>query len=261
MVLATLPMLVIAHHAAVLAHEFGHSFTAWLLGLKEDPLTLRWGAATVLNALTLHQIGENVDYGRAWQSGRGGAAALVAAAGPLLVNGGLYAASRAALLWHGGRSWPAVLLLFWFLFMNLANVYDYVPIRTFAASGDIAHLCRGLGLSPWWIYAPLCPAVVVAIADLYRTQVPRLFGRLALGGPARALTHILATTLMFGVYGLPGLRAGDPASILLSGTSLLAFPIVLVLCWPERAWLRARASAAGDPGGKGAGALNGAGAS
>jgi hypothetical protein len=242
--LASLPILVLAHHAAVLLHEFGHSGMAWLLGLKATPGSLRWGPPTLVNALTLHGIGENVDYASAFAAGQGTAVALVGATGPLLVNGGLYLVARTALLRAPSRS-PGLadLLLYWFLFMNLANVFDYVPIRTFA-QGDIGHLCQGLGLPPWSVCVVLTPLVVVALLDLHRTVLPRLYGRLNLPSSACIVTHVLTTGLMFGYFGLAGLRSGDAISARLSLLSFACLPIVLLLGWPRRAWMRARAEAA-----------------
>ena len=38
-------------------------------------------------------------------------------------------------------------------FMNLANLYDYVPMRVFASDGDVHHFILGGGIDPWVIYA------------------------------------------------------------------------------------------------------------
>ncbi len=241
--LASLPILVLAHHAAVLVHEYGHSGMAWLLGLKTTPGSLRWGPPTLVNALTLYAIGENVDYAGAFAAGRGRAVALVAATGPLFLNGGLFLVARGVLV-RAPTCLPGLggLLLYWFLFMNLANVYDYVPIRTFA-QGDIGHLCQGLGLPPWIVCIVLTPLVFVALLDLYRTVLPTLYGVLSLPLSACIVTHVLTTGLMFGYFGLAGLRSSDAISVRLSSLSLACFPIVLVLGWPRRAWVRARAEA------------------
>ncbi|WP_162596319.1 hypothetical protein [Methylobacterium sp. 17Sr1-1] len=197
-----------------------------------------------MNALTLHGIGENVDYASAFAAGRGTAVALVAATGPLILNGGLYLVARHILL----RTPTALtglggLLVYWFLFMNLANVFDYVPIRTFA-QGDIGHLCQGLGLPPWVVCVVLTPPVIVALLDLYRTVLPTLYGVLRLPSSACIVTHVLTTGLMFGYFGLAGLRSSDAISARLSLLSLACLPIVLLAGWPRRAWVRARAEAA-----------------
>jgi hypothetical protein len=35
------------HHVAVLPHEFGHSFTAWITDIKSDPWDIEWGDGSV----------------------------------------------------------------------------------------------------------------------------------------------------------------------------------------------------------------------
>ncbi|MCJ2058404.1 hypothetical protein MKL09_17830 [Methylobacterium sp. J-048] len=242
--LVSLPILVIAHHAAVLPHEYGHSVAAWLLGLKATPGSLRWGPPTLVNALTLHGIGENVDYARSFAAGRGAAVALVAATGPLFVNGGAYLSARAVLPQALPRlPWLGGLFLYWFLFMNLANVFDYVPIRTFA-QGDIGHFCQGLDIPSWVVCAVLTPLVLAALLDLYRTVLPSLYRMLDLPLFARFATHILTTSLMFGYFGLAGLHTSDTNSAHLSLLSLACLPVVLVIGWPRRTWSRAKTDAA-----------------
>jgi hypothetical protein len=147
---AGLVLVVLAHHAAVIPHEYAHSFMAWALGYKSDPLVIHWGGRGVVNLLLLININQHVDYAAMFARGDGLAAALVGFAGPGLANGALYLLSLWLLLQ------PAVLgnallfaFVFWFNFMNVGNFFDYVPIRTFASHGDIADIVQGLGTSPW----------------------------------------------------------------------------------------------------------------
>lgn len=233
--LACISALLVAHGASVVAHELGHSLMAWMLGLKADPLAIAWGHASLLNLLTQYQIGENVDYARALAAGRFQAVALVAAAGPFLVNGGLYAGLRIGLRRTGHKRHGNLrLLAFWLLFMNLGNLYAYVPIRTFASGGDIAHLCAALHLSPWYVYALVFPIVVEGLFDLYRTQLPGLYAGLKLSHGARGFMSVLGSVLMFGYFGSVGLLSGDPVSRFLAGSSLLILPFAIVFLRPPR---------------------------
>lgn len=38
-------IVVLAHHAALLPHEYAHSFMAWALGYKSNPLVIHWASA------------------------------------------------------------------------------------------------------------------------------------------------------------------------------------------------------------------------
>ena len=238
-------LVILTHYLAVLPHEFGHSLVAWATGIKANPLDIHWGPPTLLNALTLIEIDEKVDYQAAWAAGRNGAVALTAITGPVLVNGSLYLVTL-ALSWRrrSAGGWPAA-VLYWFLFMNLANLYDYIPIRTLASHADIAHFDRSLGLSRWIVFVVGTPLVLAGLVDLYRTRLPRLYGALEFGIGARIVLLVLTTGLMFAYFGLPGFLMDDHASFLLSCASLMAAPCVLVACWPTRRWVVARSSPRG----------------
>jgi hypothetical protein len=43
-------------------HEFGHSFTAWALGLKNNPLDIIYGGWSWQKLIFLANIDENVNY-------------------------------------------------------------------------------------------------------------------------------------------------------------------------------------------------------
>gem|GEM_PF-4908651 len=47
--------MLLAHYAAVLPHEFVHSFAAWVTGIKADPWDIHWGVdrAIVLVLVTV----------------------------------------------------------------------------------------------------------------------------------------------------------------------------------------------------------------
>jgi hypothetical protein len=42
-------------------HEYGHSFMAWITGIKSDPWNIEWGDGSVGDILLLRGIDENVD--------------------------------------------------------------------------------------------------------------------------------------------------------------------------------------------------------
>ncbi|MDO1585422.1 hypothetical protein [Rhizobium oryzicola] len=230
--LLTTPLLFISHSMAVVTHEFGHSFMAWMLGIKSNPLIITWGDTSALNILTLFQIGERVDYARAIGGGHNLAAALTAATGPFFVNGGLYAYFRINARLRSKSQHPGLrLMYFWLLFMNLANLYDYVPIRTFSPTGDIANICAALHISPWRIYIFIFPIVIEGIMNFYKYQIPGLCADLGLDPFDRKFLLLVSSFLMFGYYGSVGFRAIDPVSNFLAGSSILSLPFVIILYW------------------------------
>ena len=179
-VVASLICILLAHYAAVLPHEYAHSFMALALGYKSNPLVIHFGGTSVGNLVSLINISEQVDYAPMFARADGRAAALTGFAGPGLANGSLYLLSLVLLRWPGVQSNVLLyMLVFWFNFMNVANFYDYVPIRTFASGGDIGHITQGLGLSPWTALVVLGIPTAIAMWFLFARTLPRALGRIA----------------------------------------------------------------------------------
>ena len=179
-VVTSLICILLAHYAAVLPHEYAHSFMAFALGYKSDPLVIHFGGTSVGNLVSLININEQVDYAPMFARADGRAAALTGFAGPGLANGSLYLLSLFLLRRPGvQRNVLLYMLVFWFNFMNVANFYDYVPIRTFASGGDIGHITQGLGLSPWTALVVLGIPTAIAMWFLFTRTLPRALGRMA----------------------------------------------------------------------------------
>jgi hypothetical protein len=248
-VLASLICLLLAHYAAVLPHEYAHSFMASALGYKSDPLVIHFGGTSIGNLISLIDINEQVDYATMFARGDGAAAALTGFAGPGLANGAMYLVSLVLLRWPSvQRDLLLFMLVFWFNFMNVANFYDYVPIRTFASHGDIGHITQGLGLSPWTALVVLGIPTAVAMWFLFTRTLPQALGRIAPDSPFRQGFIVnLSVVIMFGYFGLAGFMGYGEPSHTLSALSLGLIPIMLILCWPSRRWMRARVDAFRDP--------------
>ena len=189
-VIASLFCMLLAHYAAVLPHEYAHSFMAFALGYKSDPLVIHFGGTGIGNLISLINIDEQVDYAPMFARGDGRAAALTGFAGPGLANGMLYLVSlfllRRPIV---RRNTFLYMLVFWFNFMNVANFYDYVPIRTFASGGDIGHITQGLGLSPWTALIVLGIPTAIAMWFLFTHTLPQALGRIAPESALPAALH------------------------------------------------------------------------
>jgi hypothetical protein len=230
---ATPIVLLLTHYAAVLPHEFCHSIVAWFVGIKPVPGDISWGPGNALNILLLVDIDENVDYSDALEAGRRWQVALVAFAGPIIANGGLYLITRRLITLQYFASRPYIAyVLFWFVVMNAANLFCYIPIRVFASDGDVHHFLLATQISPWWVYAVGGYLVLWAMIDLYRIPLPWVLGTCGFTGRTeRALVLILTTALTFGYFAVPGLLEDDIASVLIARTSLLAIPVIVLLAW------------------------------
>ena len=242
---AGLVSVVLAHHAAVISHEFAHSFMAYALGYKSDPLIIHWGGHSAINLLLLIDIDEQVDYAAMFARGDGLAAALVGFAGPGLANGALYLLSLWLLRWPAVRGNALLFMfVFWFNFMNVGNFFDYVPIRTFASHGDIADIVQGLDISPWVALVVLGIPTAIAMWFFFARTLPMALGRIAPDSSfRRGLIVTLSVLIMFGYFGLVGIIGYGQISRVLSLLSLCLIPVMLILCWPTRRWMRARIEA------------------
>ncbi len=135
-------------------------------------------------------------------------------------NAVLYLLVRfAAPLWRTSTRPLVAYLAFWFLFMQLANVYDYVPIRVAASDGDVGQWVRATHMSPWLIYTVAGYLVLWALIDLYRTVLPETLDSSRIDSPAgRATVFVVATVVMFAYFAFPGLREDGVLSVFIART-------------------------------------------
>ncbi len=52
LLLAATPLvLLVTYYVAFMTHEYGHSFAAWILGIKPSPWPIHWGSNSFVNIL------------------------------------------------------------------------------------------------------------------------------------------------------------------------------------------------------------------
>jgi len=228
--------ILLSHYLAVFFHEYAHSFMAFLLGYKQNPLDIHYGGKSLLNIFLLANIDQNVDYNILYSFGHTKEIAIIAAAGPVM-NGVLYVVT----LWMLKnrltiRRFYRYYFLLLFNLMNLGNIYDYIPIRTFATSGnmvDVLDIEKALHISPWWIYGSLGYLIAYMIWQFFSKTLTTAYSDLKLNETnLRASLMIICVCLLFGYFGLPGFFSQGQIPFFLSFTSLSAIPGIIVLLWP-----------------------------
>ncbi len=238
--------ILLSHYLAVFPHEYAHSFAAWLLGYKTNPFALNYGGTHWVNLLLLANIDENVNYQLIHQLGHNLQMAFIAFAGPGIANGLLFILSYYLIQKNTIQEKRYFFyFLFWFNLMNLGNLYDYVPIRTFSSYGDIAHIAAGLNLSPWWIYTIIGYLVVFLVWQFYTKTLITAYIHLKINKTVfRASLMILCTFILFGFFGgiLGILVSKHPLqygeiTYFSSITSFLIIPGILISAWPTRQWV------------------------
>jgi len=230
-------LLWLAHSTGYLVHEFGHTFAAYALGFKTNPLALDYGHFDLRNVLLLSEIDENVDYDAVLATGKGSFAALIAAAGMVLGSGTFYVISR-WLYTNSKKKNRMILGSFAFLFcgMNVGNFLDYVPVRTFTTHADMARIESGLHISPWWVAIALGIPTAAAIWHLFARMLPDASLFLFPGEPAsQGFLVVLSALIVFGFFGSAGWYGYGAVSHWISVCSLcIAFPATMLCCWPRR---------------------------
>ncbi len=233
-IVSFLGLLWLAHALGYFAHEYAHSFTAWVFRCKANPLGLDYGHLDWNNILTQSDIDENVDYAPIFAAGRGPIASLIAVAGVLFGNGIFYVLSLYGYqrVKQGTRPRLAM-FLFLLCLMNAGNLISYVPARTFATHADMATVEKGLNISPWWpalvLGIPFC--VVVAhfvlriVPDAMQYFFPWSRGK-------QALLLALCCYMVFIFYGGAGLHRYGNISHAISMTFVwLLLPLTAIHDW------------------------------
>src|SRR3990167_6127809 len=153
LLLITPIFILLAHYLAVFPHEYAHATMAWILGFKNNPFNIIYGGKSVGNIFLLSHVDENVNYKMIYDAGYRDYISMIAFSGPGIGNGLLFIVSLVLLKNTVVKKHSYFYyFLFWFNLMNLGNFYDYVPIRTFASSGDVFNFVFGINISPWWVF-------------------------------------------------------------------------------------------------------------
>jgi len=58
---ATPLVLLVTYYVSFMTHEYGHSFTAWILGINSSPWPIHGGSNSIGNILFLDEVDEHVD--------------------------------------------------------------------------------------------------------------------------------------------------------------------------------------------------------
>jgi hypothetical protein len=231
--LLAIAQIWLAHAIGYMMHEYAHSFSAWLLHYKDNPLALNYGHLSLDNLIYLSDIDENVDYPPIFAAGRGPIAAFIAVAGVLIGNGLSYLISLLLYTRARQRNQPASgMFFFWLCVMSIGNFLSYVPLRTFTTHADMATTAKGLNISPWPIALILGIPFAIAIAHFFARILPDaktfLFPESL---QSQRILILLTTYMVFVFFGGSGFSNYGTTSHWLSAISqFLLFPAVTLLC-------------------------------
>lgn len=215
-------------------HEYGHSFTAWALGFKTNPLDIIYGGWSWQNLIFLANIDENVNYVLIDQLGHRHLISLIAFAGPGIATLSIYLIT----LYLLQKKFNSYLycLIFWINLINLRELWAYVPLRALSTTADIANINYSLSLSPWWIFILISPFVAWAVLNFFSKTLKNAYEKLGLVSiSSKATLLILTIVYFFTLTGLQILTAHyNSITNTLTWAAFIAIPFILFFCWPKR---------------------------
>jgi hypothetical protein len=226
-----------AHACAFFAHEYAHSFMAWILGWKSNPLALNYAHPTLTVLLIQLGIDQNVDEAPIFASHHGMQAAIISAAGAVLGNALImYPLSRWGYSVAQRRAARGFAMFsYWLCVASVGNLIDYVPIRIFTDGTDLYQdmyaVERGLGWSPWTLLVAFgIPTALVLVYFLFRIQPETLRWLFPRSIAKRVFLALLTAFILFDFYGAAGWVEGGPISHKMSVLSVcVVAPIMAVV--------------------------------
>lgn len=234
LIIATPVFMILANYLAVFAQEYAHSITAWMLGYKEHPFAIYFGGKSLMNLLLLFNINANVDYDLIMSAGRIRDLAVIGCAGLLVTNGVIYLVSLRLMKRSIIQRFHLVYyFLFWMNFMSFAQIFSYIPVRTFSDNGDVANIVQGLNISPWWICIFCGYAVTYMIWHFFTRTLTHTYDVLQIkSNIVKAILMMLCAFPLFGYFGITGFIDNGEVAHFLSAASLFLLPGVIAACWP-----------------------------
>lgn len=215
----------------VVMHEFTHSTVAWLLGYMKNPSDIVWG-----NPIMMTGWDEGVSYHRLFSSQHSPAESAIGFS-PIVVHStiiilGLFMMQRKR---FQEKKW-FFHILYWFVIANFMELIAYIPMRSFASSGDVGHFNHGLNLSPWFVFVIGTMAVAAGLFILFTKILPQMFAVFAQGNRLTQWMILIMTAFILFIWG-SGLRVvlyiyPDP-QWMLGLLGFAAFGAVLATCRPR----------------------------
>lgn len=232
--------IILAYYVSILLHEWGHGTAAWLLGQKTSPFDVYYGGWALLH------VDENVNYSQLLATHQGITAALIGVAGFTV---SLLLAVFSFILLNCQSMQKNVIaftLSYWFLIINLVPLFQYIPLTTFSAEGDIGRFIHGLNLSPWLVFIPGTVLMIFALWRLFSKEIPRAYAVIPINslGAKRIflLVSLIILFLLIYTHGYNPItdRGTNLYSKILAVISILLVPVLFYVCDPTRQWVKTR---------------------
>lgn len=234
LIIATPVFMVLANFLVVFAQEYAHAITAGMLSHKGHSLTIYFSCKSLMNLPLLFHINAHVNYDLMTSAKHMRDLAVIGFAGLGLANGGMYLLTFSLLKRKLIQRLHLVYyFLFWLNFMSIAQIFSYIPVRTFSDHGDAANIAHGLHISPWLICIFGGYAVTFMIWHFFTRTLTCTYDVLQLkSNRVKAILMMLCAIPLFGYFGVTGFIDNSDVAHFLSAASLFLLPGVIAACWP-----------------------------
>lgn len=211
-------------------HEWTHGTFAWITGYKNTPFDIHYGDRW----FTLLDIDEAVPYKKIFEEGKPSVVAIIAIAPTILqIIVFLLGLKLLSIPIIQKKKWLFT-FLYWFTLFELAEVYAYIPIRTFSEWGDIYNFRTATGFSSWMIAIFGTLFVSWGIYRFLTVEEQKACALLKITSQSGRFFFLLGTlVLFFGYFGAAGLLMPDFFSRSLSYISLAMIPTILLLIYKK----------------------------
>ncbi len=221
--LGTVFLIFFTHDLSTFLHEWTHGTVAWLSGYKASPFDIHYPQDWIF----LLDVDEAVNYQKIMSDGRPAIVAWIAIT-PILLGAALFLIGLSMLNYaHVQKRKWLFSFWFWFTLMNLGQVLDYIPVRTFSPGGDIANFVWGSGLSPWMVVVLGVAFVVWGVLRFFNFEVKKAYRILDIQKKAGRYAFLLAALIvLFGYFGGVGFTQPDMVAHILSLISWALIPLL-----------------------------------
>ncbi|WP_108652136.1 hypothetical protein [Dongshaea marina] len=149
---------VVSYYLAILLHEYAHSFTAYLLGGRSNPLAIDYGHYGIL-----YRVDEANHYDHMMAQGKHLVVGISGIAG--LIMSWLLVMLAIRLCRNSGTNHSSLGMVFsfWLGTLSLVSVIGYIPFGSFEKTGDIGRFCQGLNIPHTLVYLIALPLVLLTV--------------------------------------------------------------------------------------------------
>ena len=232
--IATIILLIVAHVLMVTIHEFTHSIIAWAYGFKASPFHLHFAD------FTLFVRDDQTDYQAMIAQNRNVLAAITAIT-PNILNACFYVLCAIFCSSRKVQNQKYIYyFLFWFMIVNIGQVYSYILWRTFETHGDISIFLEDLNISPYWVFIPGILFIFYSVYNILKHQVIRAYRVMKFSHIwSQAIFLFLVLIILFGYFG------GLIYNIISKKYFYLIYPILMIIlfyliCFPKNRWVQNR---------------------